>query len=187
MNLWEMKKKVLGLIEEWNPNSEVLTDDPDISAKINDVTNQILFELARLKKIAKYVEMEVNKGDLISFADIEKVCGYEIFQINIVRGVEHCFKADGTVLKILSSGTAEIDVFVYPERITETTNDKAYEFELSSDALEIMPYGIAADLLKSDVSAEYGNIYATRYESMLQRLDPRYRMPSIYVDGGIGV
>ena len=63
------------------------------------------------------------------------------------------------MLKILENGTAEIDVFVYPERIAETTKDKAYEFELTTDALEIMPYGIAGDLLKSVVSAEYGRIY----------------------------
>ena len=187
MTLLEMKKKVLGMIEELNPNHELLTDDPDISAKINEVTNQIMFELARMKKIAKYVEMEVKEGDLIDFADIEKKCGYEVYQLGTVGGVFYVPKANGTVLKIMESGTAEIDVFVYPERIGEKTKDKAYEFELSADALEIMPYGIAADLLKSDVSVNYGTIYAERYETMLQRLDPRNQMTSIYIDGGVEV
>ena len=187
MNLAEMKRKVLTLIEEYNPNSDLLSDDPDITAKINEVTNQIMFELARMKKIPKYVEMEVSAGDIIEFADIEKKCGYEVYQINLVCGVDYTPKANGTVLKIKESGTAEIDAFVYPERITEKTKDKGYEFELSPDCLEIMPYGIAADLLKSDVSAQYGSVYATRYESMLQRLDPRYQMNSIYIDGGISV
>ena len=187
MTLLEMKKKVLGLIEELNPNSELLTDDPDISTKINDVTNQIMFELARMKKLPKYVELEVSEGDLIEFADIEKKCGYEIYQIGLVSGVAFVPKADGSVLKILESGTAEIDCFVYPERIAEKTKDKAYEFELPPDVLEIMPYGIAGDLLKSDVSTEYGSVYATRYESMLQRLDPRYSMSSITIEGGVGV
>jgi hypothetical protein len=184
MTLKEMKEKVLGLIEELNPNSPLLTDDPDIATKINDVTNQIMFELARMKKIPKYVEMAVSKGDMIEFADIEKECGYEIYQIGLVGGVNYSAKANGTILKILESGTAEIDVFVYPERITAKTKD-SYEFELSPDALEIMPYGIAGDLLKSDVSTEYGTIYSTRYESMLQRLDPRYQTTSIYIEGGV--
>ena len=187
MTLLEMKKKVLGMIEELNPNSELLTDDPDISTKINEVTNQVMFELARMKKIPKYVELEVSEGDLIEFADIEKKCGYEIYQINMVSGVDYVFKANGTIVKILESGTAEMDVFVYPERITEKTKDKAYEFELTNDALEIMPYGIAGDLLKSDVSTEYGSVYASRYESMLQRLDPRYAMTSVFIEGGISV
>jgi hypothetical protein len=107
-----------------------------------------------------------------------------VYQIGLVGGVDYSPKASGTILKILSSGTAEIDIFVYPERITSKTND-SYEFELSADALEIMPYGIAGDLLKSDVSTEYGTIYSTRYESMLQRLDPRYQMASIYIEGGV--
>jgi hypothetical protein len=184
MTLLEMKKKVLALIEELNPNSELLTDDPDISAKINEVINQVMFELVRMKKISKYVEMEVSEGDLVEFADIEKECGYEPYQIGVVSGVNYMPKANGTVLKILESGIAEIDVFVYPERITEKTKDKSYEFDLSTDALEIMPYGVAGDLLKSDVSAEYGKVYTERYETMLARLDPRYHMASIYIEGG---
>jgi len=187
MTLLEIKKKVLGLIEELNPNSDLLTDDPDIATKINDVINQIMFELARIKKIPKYVEIDVSTGDTITFEDIEKACGYEVYQLGTVGGVQYVPKASGTVLKILESGTAEIECYVYPERITEKTKDKAYEFEITPDVLEIMPYGIAADLLKSDVSAEYGNIYATRYESMLQRLDPRYQTTTIYIDGGYDI
>ena len=187
MTLKEMKVKVLGMIEELNPDSELLTDDPDISAKINEVTNQVMFELARMKKIPKYVEMEVSDGDVVDFAKLEKACGYEVYQINMVGGIDYVFKANGTIVKVLESGTAEVDVFVYPERITATTKDKAYEFELSSDALEIMPYGVAADLLKSDVSAEYGKVYAERYETMLQRLDSRYAMTSVFIEGGVNV
>lgn len=184
MNLKEMKQKVLGLIEEISPNNPNLTEDPDIAAKHNDVINQIMFELARIKKIPKYVEMEVSAGDVVDFSDIARECGYEVFQVNLFGGVSNVPKASGTVYKIRESGTAEIDVSVYPERITSTTKD-TYEFELSEDALEIMPYGVAADLLKSDVSAEYGSIYATRYESLKQMLDPRYAMPSITIEGGV--
>lgn len=187
MTLLELKKKVLGLIEELNPDSELLTDDPDISAKINEVINQVMFELARLKKLPKYVEISVSAGDIIEFGDIEKACGYEIYQLGTVGGIKYAPKANGTVLKILENGVAEIDCYVYPERITEKTKDKGYEFELTNDMLEIMPYGVAADLLKSDVSSEYGNVYQQRYESMKQMLDPRYQMSTIYVDGGYDI
>lgn len=186
MTLKEMKKKALGLIEEVNPNSQQLTDDPDIAAKLNDVINQIMFELVRFKKIPKYLEMEVSAGDTITFDDIEKECGYVVYQVSTIGGVKNTPKASGTVYKILESGTAEIDFFVYPESITEKTND-SYEFELSQDVLEIMPYGIAADLLKSDISTEYGTIYAERYESMIQRLDHRYQVTSIYIEGGVSI
>ena len=184
MTLNEMDKKVLALIEELNPKSEYLTDDPDIAAKKNYVTNQIMFELCRLKKIGKYVEFAVNEGDLITFDDLAQEVGNEIFQLNLVSGVNYAMKANGTVIKVLESGTIEVDCFVYPETITEDTKG-SYEFELSQDVLEIMPYGIAADLLKSDISTEYGAIYANRYETMLQRLDPRNAMTSIYIEGGV--
>lgn len=186
MTLLHMKEKVLSLIEELNPDSELLTDDPDISAKFEYVLTQIMFELARIKKIPDYVEIQVEAGDMLRFEDIKDESDYDVFQIDAIRGVEYEMKAQGTVIKILESGTAEIEYFRYPTRITDKNRAK-YVFELSEDALEIMPYGIAADLLKSDVSAEYGAVYATRYESMLQRLDPRYQMPMITIEGGIDV
>ena len=184
MTLKEMKVKVLSLIEELNTKSEKLTDDPDISGKLNEVINQIQFELVRHKKLAKYIEFAVTAGSTLTFEDLEREIGYEVYQLNCIGGVSHTLKANGTVIKVLESGTIEVDCFVYPERITSETKD-SYEFELSQDVLEIMPYGVAADLLKSDISAEYGSVYATRYETMLQRLDPRNHMTSIYIDGGV--
>lgn len=187
MTLLEFKKKVLALIEELNPSSAVLTDDPDISAKINEVINQIMFELARIKKIPKYIEVKVNKGETLDFAKLTQKVGAEVYQVGIVRGVDCEVKANGTVYKILESGTAEVECFVLPSRITATTSDSSYSFTLPSDLLEIMPYGVAGDLLKSDVSADFGRIYSNRYESMLQRLDGRYQLPSITISGGINI
>lgn len=187
MTLEEMKKKVLSLIEELNPISEYLTDDPDIQAKINEVINQIMFEMSRFKKIPKYVEIPVSAGDVLEFADIERAVGYEIYQIDIITGVRYVPKASGTVMKMLESGVAEINCFVYPDRITEKTKDKAFEFELSNDVLEVMPYGIAGDLLKSDVSTDYGAVYSNRYNDMLTRLDHRYQMPAMYMEGGYDI
>ena len=48
MTLTEMKKRVLSLIEEINPNSDYLTDDIDIQAKINYVIDIKAHELARI-------------------------------------------------------------------------------------------------------------------------------------------
>ena len=186
MNLGYMKKKVLRLIEEISPNNPLLTEDPDISAKINDVINQVQYELARIKKIPKYTEMEVTAGELVDMEAIGVAVGYDVYQVSLVGGVKYSPKANGTVFKILESGTAEIECFVYPEAITADTTD-SYEFELSPDVLEVMPYGVAADLLKSDVSTDYGIVYSTRYETMLQRLDPRYQVSSIYIEGGVDI
>ena len=166
-----MKKQTFTLTYPWDQNG---------------YKPEVLFELARFKKIPRYVELEVSAGEVVTFETLEKVCGNEVYQISTISGVNYSSRANGTVLKILEDGTAQIDCFVYPERITDKTNGD-YEFELSPDVLEIMPYGVAGDLLKSDVSTEYGSVYSTRYESMLQRLDPRYQMGSIYIEGGVNI
>jgi hypothetical protein len=186
MKLQEMKKKILGMIEELDTKSASLTSDADIETKLNDTINQVMFELARMKKIPDYVEIEVQAGDLVRFEDITAVSGYEVYQLEKVRGVDYQFKANGTIIKVLESGTLEIDYFKYPELITEKTNG-SYEFELSADALEILPYGVAGDLLKTDVSTDYGRIFSDRYELMLSRLDPRYSMGMFTVEGGVNV
>lgn len=175
MTLTEMKKKVLRLIEEINPDSEYLTDDPDIAEKINDVINQVQNELARIKKITAKDEMEVKEDEEVDFNEIDK----NIYQLNIVRGVENEIVGETIIFK--GSGTAKIYYYKYPTQITYDTVDDDYKFELSTDVLEIMPYGVAADLLKSDISASYGNVYSQRYETMLQRLDIRYHTGSIWL------
>ncbi len=178
MTLKEMKSKVLKLIEEISPDNPLLTNDPDISAKINDVINQIQNELARIKKIPTREEMIVEADEEVDLKEIDKM----FYQLNMVRGVEFQFLGDTIIF--CESGTAKIYYYKYPKQITSDTKDDEYKFELSTDVLEIMPYGVAGDLLKSDISANYGQVYSNRYEQMLQRLDPRYHTGSIYIDGG---
>ncbi len=183
MKLEEMKKKTLKLIEEYDKaNNTDYTNDPDIATKINDVINQVMYELSRVKKIPDYVELEVNANDLIRFEDI--TTEHEIYQLDIVKGVKYEYKAQGTIIKCLEDGIAEIEYFRYPERITET-NAKSYKIELSSDVLEIMPYGVAGDILKSDVSNAYGNVYSQRYEQLKSQLDIRYNTGAIEIEEGV--
>lgn len=175
MTLKEMKNKVLKLIEEIAPNSATLTNDPDIAAKINDVINQIQNELSRIKKIAVREEFEVTEGEIEDFDDWLD----DFYQLNLIKGVEHHI-IDKSV-EFLGDGTAQVYYYKYPKQITSDTEDDEYKFELSRDLLEIMPYGVAADLLKSDISANYGQVYSNRYETMLQRLDPRYHTGNIWI------
>ncbi len=155
-----------------------MTDDPDIQAKIHSVTNHVQFEMARFKRIHRYVEMDVQAGDTVKFEDIAQASGSEVYQLDRVCGVRYEEKAGGTVLKILESGRAEIEFFAYPERITEKTNG-SYEFEFSEDALEILPYGVAA-YTDSSPRIEYpvcmgykrnGNYQRRRYDNHSK---PRY-------------
>ena len=176
MTLAEMKKKTLSLIEELSPTNPLLTEDVDIQAKINYVINQVQNELARIKKIPKFTTMTVTEGEVLDFADVDA----KLYQIHLIQGID----ADifGNTIRCNEAGDITIHYYVYPTPIADSD---AYVFELSNDALELMPYGVAADLLKSDVSAEYGQIYGIRYEEMLKRLDPRYHTGKLTIDGSL--
>lgn len=179
MTLLEIKKKVLQLIEEISDNAN-LTDDPDIKAKLNSVINMVQFELARMKKIPAFVQREVKAGEVVDMNTLEN-----FYQLRLIRFTGDCDLIEN-LATFLNDGTADIYYYRYPVAITDDTPD-TYKFELSLDALELLPYGVAGDLLKSDVSAQYGAIYSQRYESMLQRLDSRYSMGGISFEGGVDI
>lgn len=183
MTLLELKKKVLRMIEEESSNPGDLTDDPDIEAKLNDVINQVMFELARMKKIPAREVENVKAGEYL-LTDLA-----QFYQLDNVRLVDKAGEPAeafvfGNIVEFGAEGTATFYYYKYPKRITDTTEDAKYKFELSDDALEILPYGVAADLLKSDVSANYGRVYAERYETMLARLDSRASIGSVYIQKG---
>lgn len=180
MTLEEMKQKVYSLIEEYSEDAEELTEDEDLALKMNSVINQVQNELARMKKIEEYTTLDGSEGDVIDFSSI----GSNLYQLNIVKGVD-C-EIIGQKIKFNETGTAEVYYYRYPTQINMDTDDSQV-LDLSIDALEIMPYGVAADLLKSDVSSNYGQIYADRYREMKSELDPRYAMGSVYIDGSINI
>lgn len=185
MTLLEMKKRVLQLIEEID-DSEALTSDPDIKAKMNGVINQVMFEVARMKKLPAYIEQPVTKGEVFNLNTIENFYQLRLLRCTNEKGEDAEFEVLENLVIFAEDSTAKIFYYKYPTRITDDTED-AYEFELTQDALEVMPYGVAGDLLKSDVSTEYGSVYSARYESMLQRLDPRYSMNNFSIEGGYSV
>ncbi len=186
MTLLEVKKKVLQLIEEIDDTQPSLTNDPDIEKKLNTVINAIQFELARMKKIHTSTTEEVTADEPFDMTLLPDFYQLRLLRFKNAYGEDSSYELVENMVLFSEDGEATFFYYKYPETITEDTPDN-YEFELSADALEILPYGVAGDLLKSDVSTEYGAIYSTRYESMLQRLDPRYSMESVFVEGGVSV
>lgn len=179
MKLLDLKVKTLALIEEINPNATGLTDDPDIEAKLPYVINQVLHELARFKKIPAYAQREVEKNQVMSLDDSLD----NFYQLKNIKGLEYEF-LDDTHVKFLEDGDVLISYYKYPDNIDANTPNSR-TIDMSEDVLEIAPYGIASDILKADVSNNYGQIYANRYKEMLQALDSRYSTTIVEFDGGI--
>lgn len=180
MTLADMKEKVYSLIEEYSEDNDDLTEDEDLAQKMNSVINQIQNELARYKKIPAYKQIEVKENDEMKFSDIDS----SLYQLNIIKGVDADTIADRVVFN--EDGDAKIYYYKYPEQIDNDTDD-SFEFELSTDILEIMPYGVAGDLLKSDVSSQYGTIYSNRYRELISQLDFRYGTGFVEIEGGVEV
>jgi hypothetical protein len=178
MTLEEMKAKVYSIIEEYSEEADNLTEDEDLAAKMNTCINTIMNEMSRFKKIDAYTTMSVTEGQNIALTDIDN----NLYQLNIIHGVE--YEPIGNRVKFNEEGTAEIYYYKYPEQITNETEDSSYTFELDTDALEIMPYGVAGLLLASDVSNNYGQIYTNMYREKITQLDSRKVMPSVYISGG---
>lgn len=180
MTLEEMKHKVYSLIEEYSEDAADLTEDEDLASKINGVINSIQNELTRFKKIPKDVTINVSSGQEMYFKDIDK----DLYQLMNIRGVSTDILNDKIFFN--EDGEAKIFYYKYPKQITNETDD-SYKFELPTDLLEIMPYGVAGDILKSDVSSQYGAAYSARYREMLQTLDPRYGTGIVEITGGINI
>ena len=214
MTLKEAKTKVLSLIEELNPDSEYLTDDPDIQLKINSVFNQIQVELCRLKKIpAKYVYNITEHGNTLAISNIPN-----IYQLKNITPENYEVKGDLEI--VFEDGVEEatiyyykypelIDVIIEPQLIEEEDSesdseeeqtpqyetmeeasariDEDYVFELTEDVLEIMPYGVAADILKNDMISNYGKYYYERYNEMKQMIDSRIASGLIVAEGGLDI
>ena len=180
MTLEDMKRKTYSLIEEYNEEADNLTDDEDLATKMNDVINQIQNECARIKKINAKKDLSVTEGEEMTLSDIDK----DLYQLSNIRGVD--YDSVGDTIMFNETGTAKVYYTKYPTQIDAETEDD-FVFDLSRDILEVMPYGIAGDLLKNDPSNQYGAIYTARYRQMLDELDVRNATAIVSFDEGISV
>ena len=193
MTLKEMKIKVFSLIEEYYPNLKEMAEDEDVLNKINGVINQIQLDLMPYRKLTANTTIEVAQDDdkTINLKDyIEDM--YQLNKIVFNDAVSYDMPDDDTIILPEDyEGEFTIYYYKYPELVElepSTENyDNTYEFELDNILLEIMPYGVAADLLKMDMISNYGRYFYERYLEMKNRIDSRKSNGIIAFEGGIDV
>lgn len=181
MTLKEFKTAVFSFIEEYDASQKDLTKDVDIAGKINAVINSKMHEIMRYKKITAKDTVDVTEGQEIELTDIDKNC----YQIRKIIGVD--FEQEDKFITFNETGTAVIYYNKYPKLITSETVDEDYKFEIDIEALEVMKIGVAADLLKTDVSNRFGQIWNDEYQRLLQTLDSRKTSGTIIIGKGVGV
>ncbi len=181
ITLGDVKQKVFRLIEEIDTDDTTdYTNDVDYKNKINMVVNVILNELFSIrKKLIKEV-MDVEQNQELILTDEFK----DFYLLKKITGVDYEIIESYVTFK--EKGTANIYYYKYPKQITQVTEND-YKFDLDYPVIDALCYGVAADLLKSDVSSNYGAVYAQRYAELKQQLDPRFSQATFTVEGGIDI
>lgn len=201
MTLKEMKEKTFSLIEEYNPEYSALAEDEDVVNKINGVVNQIQMDLMPYRKIGANLKIEISENDdkTINLEDYIDDC-YQLVSIIFDKEVDYKNPID-KILILPEDYVGSLDVYYYkyPElcktsfsgeteeeiEAKRAAHDKSYTFELDPLLLEIMPYGIAADLLKMDMISNYGKYFYERYMEKKNSIDTRKTNGSVRILGGV--
>jgi len=201
MTLKEMKIKTFSLIEEYYPEEKGLAEDEDVLNKINGVVNQIQLDLMKYRKISAKMEYDLKDGNILELSEISglyqlnKILDeeYNSIQYDIIGDYEIVFQDKDKLINIYYYKYPELVQTIFTangdmskEEVSERY-DNSFEFELGPDLLEIMPYGIAADLLKMDMISNYGEYFYKRYQEMKNMIDPRINVEMITIEGGSDV
>lgn len=198
MTLKEMKVKTFSLIEEYYPDLKELAEDEDVLNKINGVVNQIQMDLMKYRKINATKDITVEKTDdkKLNLFNIINDC----YQVNKIvfheEDIEYDMPDDITlVLPEDFSGTFTVYYYKYPKMVKvlfenedeRTSEDETFKFELDPVLLEIMPWGIAANLLLMDMISGYGRYFYEKYLEMKNSIDSRRTSGQIVIEGGANV
>lgn len=198
MTAKEMKIKVFSLIEEYYPEQISLADDQDVRYKINGAINQIQMDLMKYKKTPFKYETTIKRDNPVLL--LNSIPNF--YQLNTIPNVEYEVVGDYEIkFEIDEDTTIEVYYYKLPELMDLTFKasgnksaeqvsaeyDESFEFELSTELQEIMPYGIAADLLKQDMISNYGKYFYERYLEMKNMIDSRKTISTATVTGGVDI
>lgn len=184
MKLGELKRYAIKLIDEYSNNANI-TDDEDIRLKLNDLFNIAQIEMATtLRPIEKVFKFSLPSDEYIAKEDeiyVTIPLPEDFFDIKKLRFYprekalcnDYYIQAKNLKINRLAFAKYELEYNAYPTIITEETNDE-HELEVDLDAQMFLPYYVAADILKSDVSANYTSFEA-KYNNKLELLKQKDR------------
>ena len=191
MTLGENKKIALALIEEFSPNNPLLTDDEDISTRLNLIYSPNYQKLSQEKKIIKTkILKEIIGSTEEGFEEYSLPSNmYQLRKVIALNDknieVEPSYKVIGKKIYLNKEIDAKVilEYFMYPSVITTETNDD-FMLELDQDVQMILPYAVANDVLKADPSSDY-KAFQLEYNQRLKDLDTRREIPSIVISEGV--
>lgn len=180
ITLGELRKKVYEIIEEYSPDTTAFTDDSDYQEKFNTCANVVQNELNKITDKVIKETMEVTEGEEIVLSeDLER-----FRLLKKITGVDFDIEDDYVTFK--ETGTAIIYYYQTKKQIKKDTNDN-FKLNFDDQTIDCMIYGIASDILRNDVSSNYGAYFTSRYNELKQQLDPRSSQGTFRIVGGINV
>lgn len=200
MKLKEMKVNTFSLIEEYYPELKGLAEDEDVLNKIDGVINNVSMDVMRYKKIPAMETIAIKKGT--KSINLIDAIGEDYYQLNNIIGLDSYNMVDDVTIIISEDFEGEVDLYYYkfPKRVqtvfegtkeeieeSKAKQDEEFEFDLTLDVLHVMPYGIAADLLKMDMISSYGRYFYERYMELKNSINPKRTSGLIYAEGGVDI
>ena len=155
MTLGEAKRKVLMLLDEYSTGGEVAAD-ADVDAKMNDFFDMAQRDAAAWQPIVRRVALLLDgTGSMTLPEDVSRVIrvrknGVRVSDYEVVDGELLSPEGDRSQLTL--------DYIASPEKITPDTADD-YEFEVSDEAANCLPFFVAAQQLIADLVVDYGAFY----------------------------
>lgn len=185
MTLGENKKITLGLIEEYSKANPKLTEDEDISTRLNFVYATNYQELSEKKRILKTKVLKEISDEVVESGYTEYTLPSSMYQMkNIIALDENNNKVNTDYYtvgkkKIYINNDSNyqyiLEYYAYPTVIEEDTDDD-FVLELDQDVLMILPYMVASDILKTDPSADY-TAFEVEYRRKLEQLNTSLSTP----------
>ena len=155
MTLGDAKRKVFMLLDEYSSGGEV-TEDEDIALKMADFFDMAQKDIIQYQPIVRRASVTLDgTGSQALPADVS--CVTRITK-NGVRTSRYEV-VDGKLL--YAAGDTSVIVLDYeaePQRITPETSDD-YEFEVSENAANCLPFFVASQQLIADLAVDYGAFY----------------------------
>ncbi len=103
-----------------------------------------------------------------------------IYKIDKVKECD--FEVLGNTIVFDENYKGIVDVYYdkYPDKINDNTA-LTKKLEISRDAIDCLVYGVASDVLKSDLSANY-SVYEYKYQELKQKLNNQITNGIIWVE-----
>ena len=166
MTLGDGKRKVLMLLDEYSAGGQ-RTADADIDKKMNDFFDMAQKDMAQHQKIVHSCEVVPDGSG--RWCELPKDCVKVCRIWKDGRPVMRPIIGGKLVPERADTGALTVEYYARPATIREDTGD-GYEFEVSEEAANCLPYFVAAQHLMPDLVVDY-SAFLNMYFQMKAALD----------------